>query len=831
MKKEINYIIYSFFIYILLSHVFMYKLVKPNHDIFGTDVQVQSQTFNEAIKKAVEKGEFPWWTNDILGGMPTQASFFTNKQKIDKFYYVLTYPIFAPINLIKKTLNLSDTYPWVMWFTLFATFMFIYLRHLGVSFFGAFVGGLSFMSITGFVSLFYPGHLGKALVIGFMPLILFFLDLGFNRKRPLFYFLCSGFFLTYTMSWHIQIFFILCVFLLLYLTTRIALDLYEKRSLKRAIILSVLTGCVFLMPVVLTADQLLPRFEFKKYTHRGSLTQVSEMDKAAIPGEDLDLEKYYFVTSFSQPPEDLLGLFMRYPFGMGKPYGGLLKEVELPYYRGRYELRLSLEYVGIFVFILAILGAIKYIRQREVKIIVVLGILSILLSLGKYTFLFDILYKMPGFKNFRIPLVYIMVSYFSFAALAGFGANYIEDFIKKRENGFLKGFLIGLSSITIILFAIALLGSLFERESIEFLLSFELVREMLWGIYQDVFQRYAIFLYNLYYLVGALILICLFIYLTIRNIMSVKIAYLLIPLAISLDLWTLNNKFIIVIPKQENIEQYMSEDELVKFLKADKSYFRIKSNVDEVNNRWVLFGISNVEGYHPTPLKHFEDLYSQMNFTNNIDNLLNIKYLILFPDDQLIPLIEGNQFLKNKYKKVAETTMYSVVGKTKKPVFIYKNEHDYGRFFFVYNAALVDDERALVLLASPNFNPKETALLAEKPTLTMSFKKGNYEKIDVVKYSPNEVILNVENDGSGILVFSENWYPAWKAYLDGQKTQIYRTYVALRSIFVPQGKHTIRFVYESSTLFFGNVIFLVSFIVLIVVFLNEMYFIFIKKES
>ncbi|GAB4436808.1 MAG: YfhO family protein [bacterium] len=821
MKKEIKITVYIFLIYIVLNHIFMYKLAMPSYNIFGTDKQVQGQVFYEATKKQTEESkEFPLWNNHILGGMPTQASFMASKQLLDPVYSALTYPIYAPFGFIQKIFNLTDDYGMIVNFGLFGTFMFMYLRLFSLSIFASFIGGLAFLSCAGFISLFYPGHItGKAVVIGNMPLILFFITLAFKKdSSKLLYFALAGLVYARQMTAHIQIFFLLSVSLVLYLFFKILFDYLEKRDWKRAGKYVVLSGVLFAMGFMLNADQLLPRLEFKKYTHRGSETKVSEMDRAAMPGVDPDLEKYYFVTSFSQPPEDLLGLFMRYPFGMGKPYGGVLKEVEgIPYYRGRYELRLSLEYVGIFVFLLAILGAIKYFRMREVKLIVILGIASLWLSLGKYTPLFDILYKMPGFKNFRIPLVYTMVAYFSFAALAGFGFNYLEEFVNKSKNGLLRKFIYVSTVVAGIVSILAIIGNLFEIPSINFLLNFELIHEMLWGIYADIRQRFALFMFNLNYFVVAFWLFILVLFLIYKKRLSVKAALLFFGLAISIDLWTLNNKFIITMPKTENVSQYMGEDNLVKFLKSDKSYFRIKSHVDEVNNRWLLFNISNIEGYHPTPLRNFENVYQLMNFTNNIDSLLNIKYLLLSPQDQLVQIVENNSFLKNKYRKVTETTSYSISAKTEKPVIVYENTQNLGRAFFVYAFGVVEDEnQALGILANPTYNPKEAAILNEKPKQSFTLRKGSAEKIEFVKYTPNHVKINTENDGDALLILSENWYPAWKAYIDGNKTEVMRAYNTLRAVFVPAGKHKVEFKYQSETLFYGEVLFFIGMFLIIV---------------
>lgn len=822
--KNLRDYLFVLLLFLAINHLFFHKILSPNHVIFGTDTQAQSQIFGEYTQKEVEKGDFPYWTNHILGGMPTQASFFTNHQLLDKVWGVITYPLFLPANLIIKLFHLPGDYAMVFWFAFFGFFMFLYLRELNISKLSSFIAAISFMSCTGFVSLFYPGHVAKATVIGLLPLILFFLQKAFSKGKVSF-FLFASLIYARTMVMHIQIFFLLSVSLLIYLFLKILFDYLDKKDLKRVVKFVVLSGLLFVMGIMLNADQLLPRMEFKKYTHRGAESSVSQMDKAAMSGNTADMEKYYFVTSFSQPPEDLLGLFMRYPFGMGKPYGGVLKEVEdIPYYRGRYELRLSLEYVGIFVFLLSILGAIKFFKEREVKIIIILGITSLLLSLGKYTILFDVLYKMPGFRNFRIPLVYIMASYFSFAALSGFGFQAIEDYINKNKNGVVRKFLFVTIIIAIVLTLLAVIGTVFEIHSIRFLLSFDLVQEMLWGVFSDVRQRFALFMFNLYYLVISLWLFGASLFFVYKKKISLKGAFVFFLLAISIDLWSLNNKFIIPIPKSENVSQYMGEDNLVKFLKADKSFFRIKSSVDEINNRWLLFNISNIEGYHPTPLKYFEDLYSLMNFTNNIDSLLNIKYLILSPQDPLTNILENNAFLKRKYRKVTETTSYSISSKTDKPVVIYENTMNYGRAFFVYAFGIVEDEnQALGILANPTYNPKEVAILNEKPKQSFSLNKGSMEKIEFVKYEPNRVELITENDGNGLLIFSENWYPAWKAYIDGNKTELIRAYNTLRAVFVPAGKHKIEFRYESDTHFYGQVLFYIGLVLVVLAISFEFY--------
>jgi uncharacterized membrane protein YfhO len=54
-----------------------------------------------------------------------------------------------------------------------------------------------------------------------------------------------------------------------------------------------------------------------------------------------------------------------------------------------------------------------------------------------------------------------------------------------------------------------------------------------------------------------------------------------------------------------------------------------------------------------------------------------------------------------------------------------------------------------------------------------------------------------------MLVLSEVYFPAWKAYVDGNSTEVYPANHALRAVRVPAGEHTVEFRYESWSLQLG----------------------------
>ena len=56
--------------------------------------------------------------------------------------------------------------------------------------------------------------------------------------------------------------------------------------------------------------------------------------------------------------------------------------------------------------------------------------------------------------------------------------------------------------------------------------------------------------------------------------------------------------------------------------------------------------------------------------------------------------------------------------------------------------------------------------------------------------------LQTRSSGNSILVLSENDYPGWRVYVDGQSANVVRVNYALRGVVVPAGDHQVSFVYR-----------------------------------
>src|SRR5260221_67101 len=121
---------------------------------------------------------------------------------------------------------------------------------------------------------------------------------------------------------------------------------------------------------------------------------------------------------------------------------------------------------------------------------------------------------------------------------------------------------------------------------------------------------------------------------------------------------------------------------------------------------------------------------------------------------------------------------------------VYENLHVYPRAFFVKEMGSVSMEDLPNVLFDPGINLEEDAvvILADQPHPDLGV--GN---VDIQQYSPNKITLKTQNASNGLLVLTDTYYPTWHAYIDGKETHIYQTDLALRSIYVTKGQHTVEF--------------------------------------
>lgn len=86
------------------------------------------------------------------------------------------------------------------------------------------------------------------------------------------------------------------------------------------------------------------------------------------------------------------------------------------------------------------------------------------------------------------------------------------------------------------------------------------------------------------------------------------------------------------------------------------------------------------------------------------------------------------------------------------------------------------------------------------------------------KAAANRQIFHViGNPQTGWFFVSNTWYPGWKAFVDGMRVEIYRADYVFMSIPIPEGDHTVEFVYQPESFSIGLILTLAGLITIIII--------------
>jgi hypothetical protein len=119
------------------------------------------------------------------------------------------------------------------------------------------------------------------------------------------------------------------------------------------------------------------------------------------------------------------------------------------------------------------------------------------------------------------------------------------------------------------------------------------------------------------------------------------------------------------------------------------------------------------------------------------------------------------------------------------------------RVFLVHAAQVLDEEEAYRRLADPEFDLRQSMLLAEPPPAGFEPSTPAAEEwARLERYEPDAVEISVHAAASGAVVLSDTWHPGWKAWVDGHRAPLVRANLVMRAVPVPAGRHKVRMEFE-----------------------------------
>ncbi len=736
----------------------------------------------------------PLWNPNVFGGLPMG-----NPYSLYTLFYLA-----LPVHIV-------FTYSFVLAIFLAGLGMYLYLKELRFPILISFLGGIAYMFCGSLLSTPYAGHLGKSLASALFPFILLFLHKGLTKHNFIYFLIAGALGALSATHAHFQLTYyagVVCAFYLLFHL------IWQRKENKIKGTAKLIIYSIFALILAggLVSIHYLPIFSDFGWGSRGGLERG-----------------YAFATSWSVPTSELLDLLTPH-------FSGLLNN-----YWGENYFKLHTEYLGILPLLLALIGiAVKY-RKKYVRFFIGLGVIATLFALGGHTPFYRIpYYLLPRVNKFRAPSMAFYLVAFSVIVLAAYGIKAIIDqrqetrdkrpkTIDRRQKN-LAIYLLTIFGIVAIFTLVCSVGKesilSFMKGHFQPILMNQYGPQLIQQKIQNFYQNYPYFLNGLG---KALFLIALnsvlIILLAMRKLKLPAWILMVTPILI-FDQWSIEKHFL---KSVSHPKVYYAPDSVVNFLKKDKTLYRVfPFNYEHTTDSYLtLYNIQSLGGYVSNPGWRYQKLIGagesvMFNPRNliiypHLLDVLNVKYIISYtlPDDisrydeKTQGYIRELRNYLSQFKEVTRGGKYSV----------YLNTNYIERAFIVKNYKIFDNlDSLLSFMLAPSFNPREVVLLEEEPEGNFQFPISNsqsqkdLEEVHIREYGPNKIICETALESPGFLVLSENWHPNWKAYVDGEEEKIYIADYTLRTVYLPEGKHVVRFVYVSKAFKIGSIISILSLI-------------------
>jgi hypothetical protein len=115
----------------------------------------------------------------------------------------------------------------------------------------------------------------------------------------------------------------------------------------------------------------------------------------------------------------------------------------------------------------------------------------------------------------------------------------------------------------------------------------------------------------------------------------------------------------------------------------------------------------------------------------------------------------------------------------------------------------LDDTNTLLTLVRPDFNPRTTVILPLEARTAVSVTNQTLARVIPRRFSAKVVEVDVEAQEPSLVVVSQTYYHPWRAYVDGQRTQVLRANYAFQALEAPAGHHHLTLAYEDRALYVG----------------------------
>ncbi len=767
---------------------------------FLTPDNTASLSLQTFANEAKEQGVFPQWIPYVFSGMPSYGSLFATGERTFDFLNELWSKLLQVITLPSS----NDVSDWVIvYFFIYGAGIYTLLRIKKALPVAAMVGAIGATFATLSLVWITVGHNTKMVAISMLPFTLVFLERLREEpdwKKNVFNLAALAFVLNVQLrSTHVQMVYYAYLAVGVYFLFELISTLARKESVQpwlRSVggfVIAVIIGAS------MSADTYLSVAEYTPHSIRGAASVTESAPELLLPGTaekkkpvgtGLD---YDYATNWSFGVSEVLTFFIPYYYGYGNnTYWGPQPFTACP------------QFFGATILVLALVGLIYYRRDHFVQALGVIGTLALLISFGKYfPLLYDpLFYFFPFFNKFRAPSMILILLQTSACILAGYGIKAIYDLRQHQPEAPMKVFRYS-AVAAVVLLVTAMVGMSGCEQSYvkEYAASPRgqmLVKQNpgIPNVVRRVIDQEKIFEKTKNDLILSLLFVsAVFVggYFFARRRMPSALFVPLVVAVVTLDLWRTSAELLKELKEAEAQKSFFEKPDFVEFLQKDKSKFRINPHDFGKEANWLAyFKLESVGGYQGAKLRLYQDLIETVGlgstetpffFTNPVMlDLLNVKYMVCGVPYTVIgfkPAFNGSAF-------------------------VLERENPTPRLWFVRQVEKADRVEILKHIIAQSFNPREKAYVEEDVLPLGTVDSTNMAQAEITSYGIQDIRIKATAPSDQFLFISEIYYPAWKCYIDGQETKIYKTNYAFRGVVVPTGTHEIRLVYESRAFEIGR---------------------------
>ena len=753
MKKKILSLLTVYGVYTFLALLLFWPLVFQSNILVAPDSLIPHASTIALDKLQAETGVYPLWQPWLFSGMPTMEAF----SYLSGLYYPnVVFNLFHTDGIVLQLLHLA-----------FAGLgVFLFLRQYGLTTLAAPFGGAIFMLNPYMTAMLVHGHGSQLMTAAYMPWMLWATMRLINRGG-----LADAGILALVAGFQLQRSHVQIAYYSWMLTLLLALFLFlsrrdsPKTTFRLSSLLLLALGC----GVAMSASIYLPASQYAAYSVRGVVEQGVG-------------SAWEYATLWSMHPLELLTFLVPGVFGFGGvTYWGFMPFTDFP------------NYAGIVVLLLAVAGAVTRRKEPMTWFFVAAVLLALLLSFGRFfSPIFDLFYHFaPLFSRFRVPSMALIMLYLIISFLAAIGVN---DLLQRQPKRLLKPIRLG----ALLLAAILLLFLAFEQPVENFFRT--LYPEPQVGSFDLAFMVNKVRWENL---TGSLWIVLMLaslfagvLWLSIKGKLSHKLTGLLLFLLALGDLLWMDIQ--IIYPSANSLRSPLyadshlvgpafKPDDITRYLAAQKGPFRIyPAGPLFAENKFALFGIESVGGYHPAKLKIYEEFLAKTENLSSINvlRMLNVGYIVS-------PAPLGHPALE-----LVKTGTLQLAGG---PVtaYVYRLQQTAPRAWFAIRVIAVNNNEELFARILDDATPAGLAYI------DASFWRGSRSFADATVTSldakAESMVVKVATPGEAFLVVSELYYPLrWKVKIDGRDASMVKVNGLLRGVVVPSGSQEVRFYYDRS---------------------------------